>query len=162
LSRKVPANRHTLCSLLICAQPLRPSPELEVLKELICETVWIREREEVAAGQLLDLDLQSLLRDPTLELDRKEPIVASRDHVDGNLGPGFESARLSEHDVGLGALVRLALLDELGRHVVQEVRGEVEVAAVATLVCGRCPRRDRLGCCPTTLQPSRREPGSSR
>jgi hypothetical protein len=40
--------------------------------------VWIREREEVATGQLVDLDLQTLLRDATLEVDRKQPIVASR------------------------------------------------------------------------------------
>jgi hypothetical protein len=89
---------------------------LEVLKELIRETVWIREREEVATRQFLDGYLQACLRHPTLEVDRKEPIVASRDHVDRNVGPGFESARLAEHDVGLGALVRLALLDELGRN----------------------------------------------
>jgi hypothetical protein len=90
----------------------------------------------------------TLLRDPTLELDRKEPIVASGDHMGRNLGPGFESARLTEHDVGLRALVRLALLDDVGRDVVQEVRREVEVGAVATLVCGRYPRRDRLGVVP--------------
>ncbi len=116
----------------------------------------------MAAGQLVDLDLQSLLRDPTLELDRKETIVASGDRVGGNLGPGFESAPLSEHDVGLGALVRLALLDDVGRDVVQEVRREVEVGAVATLVCGRDPRRDRPGVVPPLSSGLARKPGSSR
>jgi hypothetical protein len=129
-------------------RPSTPQLGSEVPKELICETVWIREREEVAAGQLVDLGVQSLLRHPTLEVDRKEAIVASGDHVDRNLGPGFESARLTEHDVGLGALVRLALLDDLGRDVVEEVRGEVEVSAVATPVCGRYPRCDRFGVVP--------------
>jgi hypothetical protein len=58
---------------------LRPSSCPQVSKELICEAVWIRQREEVAAGQLVDLGVQPLLRQPKLEVDRKEPMVAPGD-----------------------------------------------------------------------------------
>jgi hypothetical protein len=78
-----------------------------------------------------------------LEVEREEPIVASGDHVDRNIGPGFESAGLAEHDLGLGPLARRALPDRLGREVVEEVGGEVEVSAVATALCGRDPGCDR-------------------
>lgn len=40
-------------------------------------------------------------------------------------------------DLGLGPLERCALLDRLGREVVEEVGGEVEVGAVATVLRGR-------------------------
>jgi hypothetical protein len=62
-------------------------------------------------------DVEPLLGDATLELDRKEPIVASGDHVDRNWRPHLESALLTEHNIGLGALVRLASLDDPGRKV---------------------------------------------
>lgn len=91
----------------------------------------------MATRELLDGHAQALLRHPALEVEREEPIVASGDHVDRNVGPGFESAGLAEHDLGLGPLERCALLDRLGREVVEEVGGEVEVGAVATVLRGR-------------------------
>ena len=100
---------------------------LKVTEELIGESAGVREREEMAACKLVDGDLQSLPCDATLKLDRKEPIVASGDHMDRDRGPRRESAGLAEHDVGLGALPRLASLDDLGRKIMQEVGSEIEV-----------------------------------
>jgi hypothetical protein len=56
----------------------------------------------MAAWKLVDADLQPLLCDATLELDRKEPILASRDHLDRDRGPHLESAGLAEHDIASG------------------------------------------------------------
>jgi hypothetical protein len=102
----------------------------------------------VATRQLVDGLVQSFARDAPLEVDRKEPIVAPRDHVYRNLGPRFETAGLGEHDLGLGTLMPFALLNDLGRHVVQEVRGEVELRAVAAALCSFCPRCRRPGVVP--------------
>jgi hypothetical protein len=98
-------------------------PLSKVTEELIGETARVREREEMATRKLVDADVQSFLCDATLELDRKEPIVASGDHMDRDRRPGLESAGLAEHDVGLGALVRFSSFHDVMRNVVQEVRG---------------------------------------
>lgn len=63
----------------------------------------------MATRELLDGHAQALLRHPPLEVEREEPIVASGDHVDRSIGPGFESAGLAEHDLGLGPLAALRL-----------------------------------------------------
>src|SRR4029453_17783683 len=57
-----------------------------VTEELIGKTAWVCEREEMAAWKLVDGEMQSLLCDATLELDREEAIAASGDHVDGDGG----------------------------------------------------------------------------
>jgi hypothetical protein len=105
-----------------------------VTEELIGETAWVCEREEMAAWKLVDGEMQSLSCDATLELDREEAIVASGDHVDPDRGPRLESAGLAEDDVSLGALARLALFHDLRWEVVEEVGGEIEARAVATAV----------------------------
>jgi hypothetical protein len=115
----------------------------EVTKELFHETARIRERNEMSAWQFVDGYLQSFSRDAPLEIDRKESIVAAGDHVDWNVGPSVEAARLAEHDIGLRALVCLALLDDVGRNVVEKVGGEVEIRAVAPALRSRCPRLRR-------------------
>src|SRR5689334_23805192 len=99
----------------------------------------------MAARQLVDGHVQAFSRDATLEVDRKESIVATRDHVDRNVGPPFEAAPIAEREVGLRALARLALFDDLGWNVVQEVCGEVEGRTVAPACCSRLPRGDRPG-----------------
>src|SRR5262245_17494773 len=92
------------------------------------------------AWKLVDADLQALLCDATLELDRKEPILAPGNDVDRHCGPRLESAGLAEPDIRLGAILPLALLEDLGRNVVQEVRREVEVRAVTTALRRRPSR----------------------
>jgi hypothetical protein len=82
----------------------------KVTEEPIGETARVREREEMATWKLADGDLEALLCHATLELDRKEAIVASGDHMDRYRRPRLESAGLAEHDIGLGALLRLAFL----------------------------------------------------
>jgi hypothetical protein len=54
--------------------------------------------------------------------------------------PRLESAGLAKHRVGLRALVRLALLDDLGWKVVQEVRGEIKARAVTAALSRGDPR----------------------
>jgi hypothetical protein len=88
----------------------------------------------MVAGKHVDWDVEAFPCDATLELDRKEPVVASGDHVDRDRGPGPESAGLAERDLGLGALLRLASFHDLRRKVVQEVGGEIKACAVATPV----------------------------
>ena len=85
----------------------------EIAKELIDETTGIRPRKEMATRKLVDVHVQPFARDAPLEVDRKESIVASGDCVDRNVGPRFESTGLAEVDVGLGALLRFTLLDDL-------------------------------------------------
>src|SRR5262245_13581532 len=89
-----------------------------VTEESIGETARVREGEEVAAGKLVDADPQPFLRDATLELDRKEPVVASGDSVDRDDRPPFESAGLAEDDVGFGPHPPFSLLHDLWWNVV--------------------------------------------
>src|SRR5262245_59360377 len=102
----------------------------------------------MAPRQFLDSDIQPFARDPPLEFDRKKPIVAPGDHAGRNLGPCFKTAGLTKNDVGLGTLVRLALLDDLGRDVMQEVCGKVEFRSVATPLCSFSACRNRSGAVP--------------
>src|SRR5262245_65502924 len=85
-----------------------------VAEELIGETAWVSEREEMAAWELVDMNLQSLLCDATLELDRKEPIVASGNHADPGRRPPVESSGLAEQDIGFQPLPHLDLLYHVG------------------------------------------------
>jgi hypothetical protein len=75
----------------------------------------------MATWKVVDRDVQTLVCHATLEVDRKKPIVPSCDHVDRCWRPRLEPATLAKHNIGLGALVRFALLDRLRRKVVQEV-----------------------------------------
>src|SRR5262245_8192112 len=97
----------------------------------------------MATRHLVNIYVQSFACDPPLEFDRKEPIVAAGYHADRNLWPCFKAAGLTKNDVGLGALVRLALLDDRGWHVMQKVRGEIKNGAVPAALRSRLPRRDR-------------------
>ena len=83
--------------------------------------------------------MQSLLNNALLEVDWKEPIVTPSNRMDRNLGPCSEATGLREHDVGLRALMRCALRNNLGRNIVQEVSVEVERRAVASATRRRCP-----------------------
>jgi hypothetical protein len=150
--------------LIAAALPSRPFGFSEVTEELIGEAARVREREEMATWKLVDGDLDALPCDATLELDRKEPIVASANHMDGYRGPRLKSAGLAEHDIGLGALLRFSSFHDLRRKVVQEVGGEIKARAVATAVGRGYPRfaLPPTRCWPTTPPPSRRARGSWR
>src|SRR5262245_49327283 len=90
----------------------------------------------MAAWKLVEGEMQSLLRDATLELEREEAVVASGDHVDRDRWPRLEFAGLAEGDVGLGAVPRFSLFHDLAWEVVEEVGGEIEARGVATAVRG--------------------------
>src|SRR5262249_49720615 len=115
----------------------------------------------MATRQFVDSYIQPFTHKAPLEFDRKEPIVTPGDHVDWNLWPCFKPAWLTKDDVGFWALMRLALLNNLGRNVMQEVRGEIKNGCCSRrgaqpLFAPRLPPYR-----PTTGLPSRREPGSS-
>jgi hypothetical protein len=97
---------------------LRSSVCFDVTQELIHETPRIRKRYEMATCKLVDGHVQSFLRDAPLEVDWKKSVVAGGDDVGRNLGPPVESTGLAEDDVGLGPLVRVSLLEDLGWNVV--------------------------------------------
>jgi hypothetical protein len=120
----------------------------EVTEPLVGEVAWIRKCEEMASPERVDHEVQAGSGDARLELDRKKPIVAPGDHAYRNFGPSREVTGFAEHDVGLGALVRLALPDDFGRDVVQEVCGKVEFRAVPTALCSPSARRNRSGVVP--------------
>jgi putative ABC transport system permease protein len=90
----------------------------KVTEQLIGETARVGEREEMATWNVVDADVKPFLCDSTLELDRKEPIVASGDHVDRDCRPRLESAGLAEDHVGFGPLPRFSLLHDLWWKVV--------------------------------------------
>lgn len=96
----------------------------------------------MATRHVVDIQVQSFFRHAPLEVDRKEPIVAPADHVDRNLWPRIETAGLAENDFRLGALMSLSFLDDLGRNVVQEIRGIVKLRAVAAPLRRRLPLGD--------------------
>ena len=90
---------------------------------LTAETAW-------RGSYLADLTpgaFAELARHTALELEREETIVPPGDHVDRYLRPGFEATGLAKHDLGLLVQVRLARGDDLRRHVVHEVRREIEL-----------------------------------
>jgi hypothetical protein len=119
-----------------------------ITKKPIDEPSRIRERHEMAARQLIDVHVQSLPRDAPLELDWKETIIPTCNHVYGDSGPGLEEAWLAEDDIRLGALVPLTLLDDFARHIMKEVRSEIEGLAVPALARSLNPCGDRSGILP--------------
>jgi hypothetical protein len=104
---------------------------LKICKELIDNAPRICERNQMSARQFVDIHRQSFSCDASLELDRKKSIITTGNHVDWNIGPGIETTGLAKHDVGLRALMRLALLDDVRRNIVKKIGGEVEIRAVA-------------------------------
>ena len=103
-------------------------------QELIDETSWVRESNQVAACQLNYGDAQPLLCHAPLKLDWKQTVITARNHAYRNIRPGLKTARVAEYRIGLLALMRFALLDDIGRNVVEEIGGEIEVDTVPAAV----------------------------
>src|SRR5262245_32574342 len=120
----------------------------EVGEQLACQPARIAERQEVTAGQLVELGAEPFARDPPLEFQRKEAVVAAGDDVGWQLGPGLESAGFAEDGLGFFALLLLAARRDLGWNVMQEVSGDVELRAVAAVFGGRDARPLRAGGAP--------------
>src|SRR4051794_32746924 len=99
----------------------------------------------MAASQFVNRDVQPLPCHAPLELDWKQAIIASGNHVDRSFWPALEAAGFAEYCLGLIAHMRVALLDDSGGNVVQEICYDVEIGAVAAATsrlcpCSRCPR----------------------
>jgi hypothetical protein len=87
----------------------------------------LAERGEVPARHRSRLGTEALMRDPVLELEWEEAVLAPGQDDREYGWPAGEWARLLEGDVGLVALVLGATGGHLGRHVVQEVVLEIDV-----------------------------------
>src|SRR5450631_406604 len=91
------------------------------------------QRDQVTAGQHVRLDAEPVPGERPLKLDGEEPVVRS-DHDPNRDGrPSVKVADRPEDHLGLGALMRLPGGRDLGRDVMQEIDGRVELGAVATL-----------------------------
>jgi hypothetical protein len=127
----------------------------KIIEELIDETTGIRERKEMSTCYFVDSNPQSFSGDASLEIDRKESIIATSYHMDWDIGPAIERAGLAKHDVGLRALLRLALFDDFRGDIVKKVRREVESRAVAFDSSPVAPTRAAAA----SSSPSWRKPG---
>jgi len=68
--------------------------------------------------------------------------------MDRGVGPPVEAAWLGKHALSLITHARLTLLNDLGGHVVQEVRRRVEAHGVTPSASGRGTSRDGSGILP--------------
>ena len=85
----------------------------------------------MTAGQHIRVDSQPFPRYPLLEGGREEAIVSAHRDPDRHVRPRREVADGPEGRLGLGKLLIRAGGKDLGRDVVQEVGGQVEIRAVA-------------------------------
>src|SRR4051794_14321867 len=118
------------------------------------------ERNQVAAWDFVDGLAEPLVCHACLKVARKEPIVFTNHHVNRNVGPRLEVCGLAEGGVGFPALVRGSFFGDILWHVMEEIRGEIELDAVATTLGRSLPRFEPPSV--TTHRPFRREEGSSR
>src|SRR5262245_65125886 len=93
----------------------------------------------MTSRDLVNTCIQSFPRDAALKVDGEEPIVTAGNYVSRDIGPRLEAARFGEQRFRLVALASLALCDDFGRKVVQEVRGRVEVRRVPAPASGGGP-----------------------
>src|ERR1700723_2831731 len=104
--------------------------------QLIGELGRAGQRDQVTARNHVDVQAESVPRDPALEVQREEPVVSSRDHPGGYVRPALDGARLAEGDVGLGKVVRLTRGCDVRGHIVQEVGGQVELGGIPARLGG--------------------------
>jgi hypothetical protein len=95
------------------------------------------ERNQVAAWDFVDGLAEPLVCHACLKVARKEQIVFTNHHMDRNVGPRLEVRGLAEGDLGFPALVRGSFFGDILWHTMEEIRGEIELDAVATSVRAR-------------------------
>ena len=74
----------------------------------------------MAARRLVYGDAQPLLCHAPLKLDWKWAVITSRNYAYRNVRPGLKAAWLAEDSIGFLALMRFALLDDMGRNVMEK------------------------------------------
>jgi hypothetical protein len=89
------------------------------------------ERNQVAAWDFVDGLAEPLVCHACLKVAQKEPIVFTNHHVNRNVGPLLEVRGLAEGDPGFPAFVRGSFFGDILWHIMEEIRGEIKLDAVA-------------------------------
>jgi hypothetical protein len=106
----------------------------------------IRQRDEMAAGNLLHFLSEPFTRDTPLKFDREKAVVSSRENMNGNVRPALKATGLAENSFGFLAWWLRAGAQHVLRHVVQKVRSHIKFRRIAAARCSLFPRFDR-SCC---------------
>jgi hypothetical protein len=112
----------------------------DVGKQEFGEFAWMGERNQVATWDFVNGLAEPLVCHARLKVTRKEPIVFTNYHVNRNVGPRLEVRGLAEGDLGFLALVRGSFFGDILWHIMEEIRGEIELDAVATTLGRSLPR----------------------
>jgi hypothetical protein len=112
----------------------------DVGKQEFGEFAWMGERNQVATWDFVNGLAEPLVCHARLKVTRKEPIVFTNYHVNRNVGPRLEVRGLAEGDLGFLALVRGAFFGDILWHIMEEIRCEIELDAVATPLGRSLPR----------------------
>jgi hypothetical protein len=113
------------------------------------EVVGIRKRDEVASAKRVHIRIESGASDFSLEGEWEESVVGSREDTDRNARPRAKTARLLKCRAHLFARIWCVVKNGF-RHVVQEVRRDVEIDGVAAAF-GRVRARSGSVCIPPPL-----------
>src|SRR6516225_6279993 len=98
------------------------------------------ESNQVSAWDFIGALPQPLARHAGLKIAREEPIIFAHHDVDWDVGPRLEVRAFVESDVALPMFIPSSLFSDSIWHVVEEVRGEIELDAVATALGRGNPR----------------------
>src|SRR5829696_1181625 len=91
------------------------------VQQIVGHEPRLHQWEQVPTRKNVDRDVESVSSDPALQADRKEAVIRAGEDPSSCSRPPREVTHRLKGDVGLGALIRLALGRGLGVDVVQEV-----------------------------------------
>jgi hypothetical protein len=117
-------------------------------KKALSKPLRIRQRDEMATGNFLNLLSEPFARDTPLKLDREIAVISSGHDMNGDVGPVLEAAGFAEDGVGFVALLFRAGAQHILRHVVQEIRRRIEFRRIAAARRSFFPRCDGSCCIP--------------
>jgi hypothetical protein len=100
---------------LACQAPL-------IRKKALRQPVRIRQRDEMATGNLLHLLSEPFAHNAALKFDREKAVIFSRKNMNGDVRPALEATGLAENGLGFLAWLFRAGAQHVLRHVVQKVR----------------------------------------
>jgi hypothetical protein len=109
-------------------------------KKALSQTFRIRQRNEMAAGDLLYVLSKSFTRNSPLKFDREKAIVSSRQNMNWYCWPALKAAGLTEDDVGFLAWFFRTGAQYVWRHVVQKVCWHIKCRRIAAAQRGLFPR----------------------
>lgn len=101
------------------------------LQQIVSHQPRLHEWQQVPTRKHVGLDAEPVTSDPALQADREEAVVSAGENTSSDCWPRREVTHRLKSDVGLGALIRLALSCDLGVDIVQEIGSHIE-GTVAT------------------------------